>query len=455
MTTRRQFLARALRTSTASAVPVLLGGMFLPTLPANESTSSLEPEHASDLKRVFFVYGQIASPYQFPEITEICGHLPPDAEVFVLASDDESDVARDRFAKYGIHAQIVKTSTEASWHWGRDVCQLGCPGNVRTLLVPWNKTAGPGDDLVHNARTLKSLRSLGIRLQQAPLSFEVGNCIFDRVDDKTVLFVGHTALLETMALYDAWLAKTLSFDEARSLFQRTFGVDRVIPLGRNADGQHLPQASSVFHIDMVVSVPVAGVAVVQTFDVSTLSEQAVYEDVLAEIEASIGDAAGREAIEALIKEREITCKVPVTAGERETHARNVARTELEALREASTECDVIAATLKSLGYQVHRIENEWQRVRRHQALSNVVPSHDRLLVPLFPATEKLFAYTLPLPSGRRIATLRATPGRQEYRTDGVNRRSFELYSKLAPNVRMVRDRFYLTGGNLHCVVGRL
>ena len=37
----------------------------------------------------------------------------------------------------------------------------------------------------------------------------------------------------------------------------------------------------------------------------------------------------------------------------------------------------------------------------------------------------------------------------------ANRRAFDLYSKLVPNVRVIPDRFYLTGGNLHCVLGRL
>jgi len=53
------------------------------------------------------------------------------------------------------------------------------------------------------------------------------------------------------------------------------------------------------------------------------------------------------------------------------------------------------------------------------------------------------------------ATLRPTRDRQIYRLAGSNRRAYDLYRKLVPNVRTIPDRFYLTGGNIHCVVGRL
>ncbi len=414
----------------------------------------IEPEYAESLDRVFFVYGQVQSLYQFPEIAEICGHLPPRAKIYVLASKEESDVARRRFDAFGIPAEIVHVPDDAAWHWGRDVGQVGWPERQRTFLVPWTKTAGPGEDLVHQARTLNPLRAFGVRLRQAPLSFEGGNCLLDDVDGRKTLFVGNTAVLETIALYRGWLGKTLTVAEAREHFKRSFGVDDVVMLGRTAEGKPLPQAGPCFHIDMVVAVPARGVAVVQAFDSGAASEKALCEDIGRELEASVGDEAGRQALKELAKKNGVEAKIPKDAAEREAHAHAVAAAEFTALREAEAECRAVAKTFKTLGYRVVTLETDWRRVRRHQAASNIIPSRDRLLMPLFPDRESLFAYTLPLPNGRRIASLRARPGKQEYRLAGVNRRAYELYSKLVPNVRTVRDRFYVTGGNLHCVMGR-
>ena len=76
---RRSFLSSLLATSAAPLID----------LKANTG-EKLEPEYEGNLNRVFFVWEQINSPYQFPEITALCGHLPPGATIYVLAPMDKA-----------------------------------------------------------------------------------------------------------------------------------------------------------------------------------------------------------------------------------------------------------------------------------------------------------------------------------------------------------------------------
>lgn len=100
---------------------------------------------------------------------------------------------------------------------------------------------------------------------------------------------------------------------------------------------------------------------------------------------------------------------PVPEAERAAHADTVADREHGSLREADEECRAAEKSLRELGYSVHTLESDWRRVRRFQALTNVIPSRDRLIMPLFPADEALVAYSLPLANGRRVASIRPRP----------------------------------------------
>lgn len=150
------------------------------------------------------------------------------------------------------------------------------------------------------------------------------------------------------------------------------------------------------------------------------TEKALREDSAGELEASIGDEAGRHAVRAVVEKPGRDCAIPQNAGEHDRHAGKVATAEHVALAAAKVECRAVEATFRGLGYRVHTLQNEWRRVRRYQAVTNFVAERDRLLVPIFPDSETLLAHTLPLPGGHRLTALRA---RQEYRLEGVNRRA--------------------------------
>lgn len=453
---RRQFLS----TLTGVVASALLGAPLIAPaavpVARRDPGRTFQPEYAASLDRVFFVWGQVDSRYQFREIVQICAHLPAGAEVVVLAPERLAGAARRGFAAHGVNAHIVPCPADASWHWGRDVGQLAWPGGQRALLVPWNKTAQRAGELVHNARTLTGLRPLGVQVRQAPLSFEGGNCALDRIDGETVALVGNSAILDTMALHRLWTGARLSFPEARERFRRAFGVDRVVSLGRHGQGHPLAQARYVFHIDMLMAIVAEGTVVVQRFDATAATREVLRREVLGELEASLMTAAGRHAVTRAARRRGIRAKLPVTSAEVAAHANLVVGQEHVALREAEDECRAVERSLRRLGYRVHTLESDWRHVRRFQALTNVVPSRDRLIMPTFPEDEGLVAYSLPLGNGRRMAAIHARPAShgQHYALTGVNRRAYELYRRLVPEVRVVEDRFYLTGGNVHCVLGR-
>ena len=95
------------------------------------------------------------------------------------------------------------------------------------------------------------------------------------------------------------------------------------------------------------------------------------------------------------------------------------------------------------------------RVRRFQSHTNAIVTSDRLLVPLFPFQEHVHGWLLRNQAGRDRIDVELGLNDSEFALEGDNLDAYRLYQGLHPQVRGVRDYFYLASGNVHCVIGRM
>jgi hypothetical protein len=74
-------------------------------------------------------------------------------------------------------------------------------------------------------------------------------------------------------------------------------------------------------------------------------------------------------------------------------------------------------------------------------------------MPLFPrpgASQSRIAYHN---DGRQVVQVIHPPRPEDYTITGTNLACYRTYRSIVTNVRVIRDAFYLAGGNLHCVIG--
>ena len=111
--------------------------------------------------------------------------------------------------------------------------------------------------------------------------------------------------------------------------------------------------------------------------------------------------------------------------------------------------------LSSLGYEVRRGPAPPQRLRRFQSYTNILPMHDRVLLPIYPTTERTHGWILHREAGRDRVEVDLGLMDSDFELSEDNLRAYQLYAELVDQVRPVRDYFYLAGGNVHCVIARL
>jgi hypothetical protein len=374
-----------------------------------------EPEYARRLGEVLVVYDQVAPEHLFREVVEILGCLPSTATVHMLCSRGQEATARKRLAEHGLRAQVLVCDFEQLWgDWGRDIFHVSWRGGQTVLVVPYTKTATSRGALTRGYEVMRTLLGPGRDVRLVPLFFEGGNLAYDRIAGTRVMFVGNSVICESQELYRRWFDRRIEVAECIELLRRSFNVDRVVLLGRQRDGAPMPQASLLFHIDLACAIIAEGVAAVQTFELPSS---------LTELRAEVGDEA-----------------LPV---------------EVERLREARAELAAIEQTFRGLGYRMCSLATDWRRIRRTQSYANVLIAQDRLIMPIFPRPDAGAARAVMLPSGRQAVEVLRQPAPEEYAMDGTNLANYRAYQSIFGTVRVVRDSFYLAGGNVHCVVGAI
>jgi hypothetical protein len=129
--------------------------------------------------------------------------------------------------------------------------------------------------------------------------------------------------------------------------------------------------------------------------------------------------------------------------------------ERRGFEDAANELDHTAGHLAGLGYTVHRLATRPERVRQYQSHTNVICTRNRLLMPLFPTLDRVHGWILGGEYGRARVDIELGLQDSDFELEGTNLAAWECYNRLHPNVRAVRDYFYLASGNVHCVIGRL
>ncbi len=453
---RRDFLRGSLGCFLSLRLAEKGGGVLPPGgIGEDAGTFRFEPEYSRGLQEVLVVYDQVAADYLFQEVLEILSCLHPERKVHFLCSLGKKDEARRRLKEHNLEAHLLACDAEKLWgDWGRDIFFVGWRGGKKVLFVPYTKTATSRGELTRGFEVLRSLWAAELEVRLVPLSFEGGNMTYDRVDGRRVLFLGNSALLDTAALYRSWFHEKLNGGDCLELFRRSFSVDQVIPLGRVEDGAPRRQAAFFFHIDLACAIVAEGVVAVEEFEVPSSTSE-LREEIREEMELNLRDENERKRTEELLARKGIRGKLPRNPEDFKEALRQTLEAELARLREGKEELKAIRKIFRGLGYRIHDLPTHWRRVRRTQSYANVLLSRDRIIIPIFPPPGTGRARTVFLPEGRHIVEVLRHPRPDEYRMDGWNRENYRLYRSLSRNVRVLKDAFYLAGGNIHCVLGAI
>lgn len=447
---RRRFL----RASLASVAGLGVGAAFGPAF-ASAPRRGILPEHEGRLDELLFVYDQCAAPHLTRQVVEILRLAPPDARVHMVVSRARADEARQRMANYGFDAidWVVADVADLSGLWPRDIFQIGLgEEGQRIVHVPWAKAATTREALEGTWRVLRPLERDDLAVRLLPIAGEGGNMVAHRGPRGTTLWAGSTIAVETRALTvhywgydpgDAGVARVLT---------EAFGVDAVEWVGPRAEDTCRRQSTYVFHVDMLLNFVDRDRCVVARCDPGSLDRD--------EHRERLEEEAAR-TIEAL-EEREARgvpwpddLALPRDATIRGAFLDDRLREERAWIADAAHEMDAAAAQVAGRGCDVLRLDVDPRRVRRFQSGTNVVCARDRMLVPLFPTREHVHGWVLRRDGGRDSIDVDLGLQDSDFALTGDNLARVEFYRALHPNVRAVRDYFYLASGNVHCVVGRL
>ncbi len=415
-----------------------------------------EPEYAAALDELLCVYDQVRASHLLREIVEIVRHASDATRLHVLVSPALRDEAEARFSAHGVgNLRIVPIEAESlSGSWGRDILQVTRSGRGRRIAhVPWHKQATTREELRESEVRLAPLAHDDLDVRLLPAAFEGGNLMADRTSEgRRVLFAGSTIAVETRALYQRWYDSTIGSADVARVLADGLGVDEVVWIGpRDRSGHLARQPRLLFHVDMGMTLVAPGTAVVARMDPEAPWPSAHRELIAAEL------ARTREALE---RRRRLGVPIDSLAAVPAAAATDsvVAARELEerrALADAAAHLEDTATRLSDRGYRVHRLDTEPERARRFQSYVNVIPSRDRLIVPIYPSIDRVHGWVVPGRGGRDRVDLELGLRDSAFALEGGNLAALELFRTLHPDVRLVRDYFFLASGNVHCVIGRV
>ncbi len=431
-----------------------LGGLtLLWSIPERSfaAANRILPEHSMAGLDFLFVYDQCAAEHLLREIVEILRHLPPSASCSTLVSTPRREEAQQRLAEYGLSAvELVDGGEESlTGFWGRDILQLGTdPQGRKTLFVPWDKSARNREDLERTHRSLRGLASDRREVQLLPVAAEGGNLMADRREGRGILFAGSTIAVETRSVYQAYYGMDPGDGGVADILCDAFGCDEVVWIGPR-DGTRLGRQNPfLFHLDMGMTLPARGLAVVGRCDPDTLDETTHRNLLQNEAERTVQALRSRGAWPEGLE-------LPEDPAQRAAHLEERLLAERMDLHAAALELEEMANSLSTIGYEVHRSPAPPRRLRRFQSYTNVVPLPNRVLLPIYPTEERTHGWILRREEGRDRVEVDLGLKDSNFDLSGDNLDAYRLYSGLVDEVRTVRDYFYLAGGNVHCVLARL
>jgi len=230
------------------------------------------------------------------------------------------------------------------------------------------------------------------------------------------------------------------------------GSSRVEWMGSFVGGECSRQSRLGFHIDMGMTLVSPGIAVVARCDPSALSLEAHLRLLRDEAEHTLDVLARRELAGQGWPEG---LDLPREATDREAFLESRLEAEVADLAHAAAEFDAMASRLELVGYRVHRLHADPRRVRRFQSHTNAIVSRDRMIMPIFPTRSHVHGWLVHGQGGRDRVEVDLGLRDSEFDLEGDNLAALELFRSLHPDVRVVRDYFYLASGNVHCVIGRI
>jgi hypothetical protein len=191
---------KALTFALVGALSAWSGGLNAPGLDtptATKSAAFLEmlgrayiPPYQRTLEEV--IMGAVPD---FSKQTSLAASLPPYTRILLLTPASFAPYTRDRIAEAGLDSNKFVFLTYDSKEfiaadWAQDLGEVVQTGARRRLILPYS-TGLKGSD----ADSLKAfLESEGLPAEKSSLQFSGGNVVYDRFQDKNILFVGQDVL---------------------------------------------------------------------------------------------------------------------------------------------------------------------------------------------------------------------------------------------------------------------
>jgi hypothetical protein len=182
-----------------------------------------------------------------------------------LAYDAEHLAGRELFCVLPDETGLLRVPPEsltaieaAGTFWAQDLMQsavgpdgepvLFFPAVYRYLVL----SRSGGARLRGDTRSLASLESHFLRVVRLPLAFKGGNVTADRLDGRTVLFVGSDVLATTRLMAEALGHRAPTAEALCASLRRWFSADKVVMVG-----QGRPQPVAMYHLDQAM-LPLGG-----------------------------------------------------------------------------------------------------------------------------------------------------------------------------------------------------
>ena len=397
------------------------------------------PEYLRHASEIIFFYDNFSERFLFDEFVEIVHALPDYTSTKIVSSEPLLPALKKLIKLCNLKNTKTLITKESYVGWGRDVFETVRNREKTEILVPLYTKISSVDEAFAVSRFLKILENETMIVAQTDVVFEGGNIFLDIFAGQELLFTGNNNIFNTQDFYRQWHKKKLSVEKVKKLFANSFGVDRVIILGRKGkDGQPLRQSELLYHIDLAVTFTGEGRAVVTHVPLLPNYRQLIISDT-AKILADFGDSK-------LEKE----------------HGR-LSELRIRMFEEAMADLYATERTLKELGYKVSHATSDMRHLFSFQSYANIVPYCDRItgkkvaLVPIFPYAKSAAIDKNTFLEEGTITYLKWHDGEYRYFKDefeltGLNKANLEKYRAVFDVVIPIEDNGFYACANPHCFI---